>query len=198
MIDLILQVTHVAEFNPTKRWRQLIVDSLSQLGLNVEIKIKKIPNVKPKLKDFDLHILMNKTDEFKQQAILEQKWYINLLIVHSNRDGDYGSMFSNFGNRKRQGCAVFLNAIKANFNATKMQAVCARTSIHEIGHIFNFCHPSNPDSDNSVMIGTEMAKHKDNWLETSSFHFNRFDKATFLRTKFSISIPGKNIPFHCA
>ncbi|GEM_PF-4654328 len=199
MIDLILQITHVSEFTPTSGWSNRIVNSLSQLNLNTKIHYVNLDDDSLGLTNQELHSLSHQTDQpLKSEAIINKNWYINLLITHSHKDSNLlGIMFDNLGDRKREGCAVFIDPISTNFDAAEQTRVLARTAIHEIGHAFNFCHPAAFGSDISVMLPTREAQKKANWLESSSFEYSQADKDFFTLERDLLCKPGSPQPSIC-
>lgn len=200
MIKLILQVSHIPGFSLATPWENKVIASLEQLNIQVEIHPVAIQNPHGGLTDGQLHTILHKTDQpLKGQAISSGDWYINLLMVNSHQNASFlGLMFDNLGERRREGCAVFINPIQNNFDNSKFMEVCARTAIHEIGHAFNFCHPGTLNQDRSVMLQSGRARTKTNWLQAGSFEYSQNDKNSFFFQKDNTSKPGNKIPFVCS
>ena len=199
MIKLVLQISHVSEFSPTSWWEKQVKTSLKQLGIEVELKYYSLSNVGYGLNRKKLLQISNSSDyPVKKDAILERSWFINLLIVYTFEKPNYvGLMFDNFGISKRDGCAIFIDPIRNKFDTNKRQKVFAHVAIHEIGHAFNFCHPSKSSSDSSVMLPITRAKEKNNWLKSSCFEYSSYHKSFFLEEKEELSVPGTKLLFIC-
>jgi len=79
-------------------------------------------------------------------------------------DDDPNNAFE-FTNVPREGCAVFLGAIRAKRPSDQdFQAEVAFTTVHEIGHVFNLGHIQNPQCFMSSSQASSV-------LPTTAFHF---------------------------
>lgn len=74
-------------------------------------------------------------------GLVGASWDLHLLLLStSSREDLSGIMFDPVGILPRQGCAAFLDAIRAHVSDGRPERHVVRTAVHELGHGLNLAH----------------------------------------------------------
>lgn len=75
-----------------------------------------------------------------QASLSEEAWEAHLLLLSkSDREGLLGVMFD-LDTLPRQGCAVFVDEIRARIPAAEAESRVVQAVVHELGHVLNLSH----------------------------------------------------------
>lgn len=200
MRKLIIQLNHASGLIPPDSWGKRFKEKLGQLGFESQVYLREITQAPFGVKNLSnkrLHYLMEKNEDkdLRKYAKEQKAWYARLLMVRSHKKDFLGSMFD-FGmpGVDRQGCAIYVDTIKDKVNSSKLfNKLTLRTSLHEMGHVFNFLHPEN--SDNSIMVQTNVLYKHPSWPNNITYKYNENDiQFCKLNTNDSAK-PGSGVPF---
>jgi hypothetical protein len=132
-------------------------------------------------------------------------WQAHLLLLsHATIKGLYGVMFDVAGGLPRQGCAVFVDAIRAGTDEAEQNRRIIQTIVHELGHAFNLVHRFERTlgrADSTSFMNYDWLYRGGNQVEQFWEQFAyRFDpdELTFLRHGPRASVMPGNAPFHSA
>jgi hypothetical protein len=130
-------------------------------------------------------------------------WQVHLMMLSkASVKGMYGVMFDIAGGLPRQGCAVFVDAIRAATDPSEQDRRIIQTMVHEIGHAVNLVHRFERTigrSDSTSFMNYDWLYRGGNQIEQFwqqfAYSFDP-DELAFLRHAPRTAVMPGDAPFH--